>query len=1314
LTLAVAGTHAAGLSFLDSVREFFGYQAAPANENVKESPNAAFTPGNLVVLQIGDGSAALTAAATQVSLLEYTTSGSLVQGPIVVNSTGSSPRLTVTGTSGSEGHLVRSSDGNYVTLTGYDVTAGTAAGTFAVASVPRVIGRVNTAGTIDLTTAFNDGGTGAVRSAATTNGTDMWMTNSSVGLRYGPFGTVGASSSVAATPANTRVVKVFNGQLYMSSGSSPFSCINSVGTGTPTTGATTTAFPGMPCTNSPTTRSPYSFSISPAGTTMYVADDGTAANNGGIEKWTFDGTNWNNTYTLLNNGTTTTSVRGLTVDWSGGNPVIYATTTGTSANFLIAVTDTGAGSTAATIATSPTNTAFRGVDFTPGNVPVGTPTITSTATPTATGSHTPTSTATQTNTATPTNTATMTGTATNTATPTATQTPPAVPTFVISQVYGGGGATTGTPSYQYDYVEIKNISNTARSLSPLRLFYGSALGNFATSSSNALSLPDVTLSPGQYYLVQLGGAGTVGGAFPVTPDLVSGNLSMSATNGKVALVTTLLDENVCGATATPCDATQLSYIVDWVAWGAAGNGTAGNGEGGTSVNGGAAMDNTKGGVRKVFGCLDTNDNNDNFDVVVDPVPRNSASPVFNCANASPTPTHTPTGTPTNTSTPTPTGSPTNTSTPTPTQTPPPAHTLVISQVYGGGGGSTGTYLNDYVEIKNISNSAQSLNLLKLYYGSALGNFASSGGNEYFFPDGITLNPGQHYLIQTGSAGTGGAPLPVTPDQITTNLNLSASDGKVALVNGLLAENICGSTATPCDTTQLSYIYDWVAYGMAGNGVAGMGEGGTSVNNDVSMTNTQGGVRKVNGCQDTNDNNADFDVVTAPVPRNSTTTISCGGATATNTPTATATATNTPTATGTPGGASISGTITYGNAINNPPPPRFIRNVTVQSTAGSPPVGPVITGTPGTYTLTGFGSGNYTITPTKPSGPNTAVTSADAARVAQGVAGTNPFVSQNQRFAADTTGNGGPNPVSSQDAAFIARFAAGLTGFGRTGTWFFFVTGAPSPMPTAPATYNVSRSYTGPIGTLTGQDYVAVLVGEVSGNYNPALNARPAAPTTTTSVALPRLVTPADSEVLIPISVRDVAKKNVYSYEFDLRYDPSVIQPIENSADIAGTASRGLSVVTNPNEPGLLRVVTYGAYPINDDGLLMNLRFTAVGAPGTSSPLTIERIMFNEGDPGVLVTDGQVQLSSAPANQAEMTGRVLSSMGQGIPNARVILTDTTGATRSAISNGFGMYRFGNLTVGQTYTLSVESRNTQFTPLTVSVTGQSVNVDMTANQ
>ena len=166
-------------------------------------------------------------------------------------------------------------------------------------------------------------------------------------------------------------------------------------------------------------------------------------------------------------------------------------------------------------------------------------------------------------------------------------------------------------------------------------------------------------------------------------------------------------------------------------------------------------------------------------------------------------------------------------------------------------------------------------------------------------------------------------------------------------------------------------------------------------------------------------------------------------------------------------------------------------------------------------------------------------------------------------------------------------------------------------------------------------------------------------------------------------------------------------------DVADTVSRGLIAVANPNEPGLLRVVLYGPLPIDKNGLLLNLRFNAVGAPGSVSPLTFERMMFNEGDPGTLVTDGMVQLSAAAADQAEITGRLLNSMGQGLPNARVTLTDTAGNTRTAISNGFGAYRFGGLTVGQTFTIGVESKQLGFTPLTVSVTDQSVNVDLIAN-
>ena len=340
-------------------------------------------------------------------------------------------------------------------------------------------------------------------------------------------------------------------------------------------------------------------------------------------------------------------------------------------------------------------------------------------------------------------------------------------------------------------------------------------------------------------------------------------------------------------------------------------------------------------------------------------------------------------------------------------------------------------------------------------------------------------------------------------------------------------------------------------------------------------------------------------------------------------------------------SAVSGTVTYGNAIGSPMPPRFVKNVSLASTSGMPPVGPVITGTPGTYTLTGFGMGPYTIKPTKPGGATTAITSNDAARIAQGVAGSLPFVSQNQRFAADVTGNGA---ISSQDAAKIAQFVAGLpfSAPNLTGQWKFFVTGAPSPLPTPPQTYNDSRSYPmGVTGSLTGEDFVGILVGEVSGNWNPATHPRPvdSGPWTVNSedggetrpiTITTQNVSAADKEIVVPVNVLGVADKGIISYEFDLRYDPSVIQPLENPVDVIGTVSRGLSIVVNAKERGLLRVVAYGAMPIGGDGVLLNLRFSAVGAFGSVSPLIWERIMLNEGL-HLDAISGQVKLSASNHN-----------------------------------------------------------------------------------
>lgn len=191
-------------------------------------------------------------------------------------------------------------------------------------------------------------------------------------------------------------------------------------------------------------------------------------------------------------------------------------------------------------------------------------------------------------------------------------------------------------------------------------------------------------------------------------------------------------------------------------------------------------------------------------------------------------------------------------------------TVVISQVYPGGGSSspTVTYKNDYVELHNISGVTQDISGFSLQYGSSTGNFGNAANQIYVFPAATTIAPGKYLLIQLGAAGTGGADLPVVPDFTSTNLSMSATSGKVALVNISTAVG-CGATANPCALPGANFV-DVVAYGASNNA-----EGGASVNNGVALpANTNGGVRKTNGCTDTDNNNSDFDVVVGPVPRNS--------------------------------------------------------------------------------------------------------------------------------------------------------------------------------------------------------------------------------------------------------------------------------------------------------------------------------------------------------------------------------------------------------------------------------------------------------------
>lgn len=315
---------------------------------------------------------------------------------------------------------------------------------------------------------------------------------------------------------------------------------------------------------------------------------------------------------------------------------------------------------------------------------------------------------------------------------------------------------------------------------------------------------------------------------------------------------------------------------------------------------------------------------------------------------------------------------------------------------------------------------------------------------------------------------------------------------------------------------------------------------------------------------------------------------------------------------------ISGTVTYGNAIGAPEL-RYVSNVTLTG-SGSPTVTTTTRGpgtTAGRYWLSGLGNGPYVVTPSKTGDTSNAINSFDAARITRHVANFPPLLTPAQLAVADVSGNG---IVSSFDAAQLSAFVVHAPIGGSTGIWKF------SP---------VSRLYFSGNSDITGEDYTALLMGEVTGNWTNTggslrvsgeRGVRGNGPEKNITVRAPKLVTqPNGKAILLPVYIEGVANKDIISYEFDLRYDPSVIQPQASPVDLTGTVSQALNAAVNAGEPGLLRVAVYGPMPIACNGVLLNLRFTTVGKPGSVSSVTWERIVFNEGEPRATAFNGEVDV-----------------------------------------------------------------------------------------
>jgi predicted extracellular nuclease len=181
----------------------------------------------------------------------------------------------------------------------------------------------------------------------------------------------------------------------------------------------------------------------------------------------------------------------------------------------------------------------------------------------------------------------------------------ASPDIVLSQIYGGGGNSGAT--YKNDFIELFNRGSADVTVDGWSVRYASAAGT-TWQTTNI----DGTIPAGGYFLVReaAGAAGTVDLPEPVN---AGGGIPMSATAGKVALVTDRAPMPDCGSAGNSC--LPSARIRDYVGYGGAAD---------SETAPTAALTNSTAAIRGQHGCLETDRNALDFSTG-SPAPRNSAT-----------------------------------------------------------------------------------------------------------------------------------------------------------------------------------------------------------------------------------------------------------------------------------------------------------------------------------------------------------------------------------------------------------------------------------------------------------------------------------------------------------------------------------------------------------------------------------------------------------------------------------------------------------------------------------------------------------------
>ena len=313
----------------------------------------AFTPGNLAVLRLGNGTETLSSSGNTVYIDQYSTNGFFLTSVALPNNANTA--ILLSGVASSEGGLTRSLDRTVLTIAGYRTNLGALSSSLSSTlgtAVPREVATLDAFGNYylfqyssSLYSASN------IRCAATDGTNGFWTAGGNLGTFYLSPGNDPAI--VQSVIANTRYVKAINGALYFSTQAGTPG-IYTFPEGLPRGGTATNLLVGTGSSSQIA-----GFDLNSTATVAYVADQRSTA--GGIQKWVNSAGAWSLAYTF----STGAGAYAVAVDFSGASPIIYAITGESVSNRMVLIVDSNATAVVTTIAVAGANRYFRGLDFVP-------------------------------------------------------------------------------------------------------------------------------------------------------------------------------------------------------------------------------------------------------------------------------------------------------------------------------------------------------------------------------------------------------------------------------------------------------------------------------------------------------------------------------------------------------------------------------------------------------------------------------------------------------------------------------------------------------------------------------------------------------------------------------------------------------------------------------------------------------------------------------------------------------------------------------------------------------------------------------------